>query len=356
MSITLRPNGKHVVQVYDRSTGRMRQVGTYDTRKAAKRAEAQAKEYDLTHGVTVQQFYDRWLIDFPRKKRSSTVTHQQRIASFVEKYGTRRMDSITVLEARRWALDNKTALPAPRAMWNDARRAGLVSLNPFEKLGIEQSRGRRDLPSGWLTESQVHDLAEIAATRSGLNEHWAPVFVGAILLSAYTGIRPGELYVLEHADLGVDEIQVMRGADSHTHTVDTPKNSFARTIVYPQQAREAVDRIPRDPDTDLVVYTPRGKQFWAPTFSRYWDKVRCAFGRPEMDYYELRHFCATFLLERGVAHADVAVQLGHRDGGKLVMSTYGHPSEIAARERVKAAMAGAHVGDLAARRRNATTA
>jgi integrase len=56
-----------------------------------------------------------------------------------------------------------------------------------------------------------------------------------------------------------------------------------------------------------------------------------------MDYYELRHFCATHLLELGVAHADVAIQLGHTDGGALVMSTYGHPSEDGARERLKRA-------------------
>jgi len=59
-----------------------------------------------------------------------------------------------------------------------------------------------------------------------------------------------------------------------------------------------------------------------------------------MHFYELRHFCATHLLELGVLHADVAVQLGHTDGGALVMSTYGHPSEVAARERLKRAFGG----------------
>src|ERR1019366_9309263 len=61
---------------------------------------------------------------------------------------------------------------------------------------------------------------------------------------------------------------------------------------------------------------------------------------PGINYYELRHFCATHLLELGVAHADVAAQLGHTDGGALVTSTYGHPSEDAARERLKRAYAG----------------
>ncbi len=59
-----------------------------------------------------------------------------------------------------------------------------------------------------------------------------------------------------------------------------------------------------------------------------------------MAWYELRHFCATLLLEKGVRRADVAVQLGHTDGGKLVMSTYGHPSEERARQTLKEAFNG----------------
>ena len=76
------------------------------------------------------------------------------------------------------------------------------------------------------------------------------------------------------------------------------------------------------------------------------EPVRAAFGRPGMDYYELRHFCATHLLELGVSHADVAVQLGHTDGGALVMSTYGHPSKNAARERLKRAFRMAEIQTL----------
>jgi integrase len=62
-----------------------------------------------------------------------------------------------------------------------------------------------------------------------------------------------------------------------------------------------------------------------------------AAGRRDLDLHELRHAAATMLLERGVAHADVAVQLGHEDGGALVMSRYGHPSRDPARHRLKMA-------------------
>jgi site-specific recombinase XerD len=43
-----------------------------------------------------------------------------------------------------------------------------------------------------------------------------------------------------------------------------------------------------------------------------------------MHFYELRHFCASQLLERGVSPKVVALQLGYQDGGRLVWSTYGH--------------------------------
>ena len=85
---------------------------------------------------------------------------------------------------------------------------------------------------------------------------------------------------------------------------------------------------------------------WLPTYRlgkgaahRYFVPVRVAFGRPRLQFHELRHACATLLLERGLTPEDVALQLGHRDGGGLVRRLYGHPSENLARERIALAFA-----------------
>ena len=64
-----------------------------------------------------------------------------------------------------------------------------------------------------------------------------------------------------------------------------------------------------------------------------------ARGGWDLDLHELRHACATLLLERGLAPADVAVQLGHTDGVRLVMTLYGHPNEDRARGRLDIAVA-----------------
>lgn len=116
-------------------------------------------------------------------------------------------------------------------------------------------------------------------------------------------------------------------------------------MILPPPARGVLGDVPAWVDVPWLFTTPRGRRFSKGTHLYYWRPVRTLFGRPRMDFYELRHFCATHLLERGVAHADVAVQLGHTDGGALVMSTYGHPTEQGARERLKRAY-GMNISDL----------
>jgi hypothetical protein len=54
----------------------------------------------------------------------------------------------------------------------------------------------------------------------------------------------------------------------------------------------------------------------------------------DVDLYELLHACTTLLPERGLRPADVAVQLGHTDGGRLVQILYGHPDEERAPDRL----------------------
>jgi integrase len=63
-----------------------------------------------------------------------------------------------------------------------------------------------------------------------------------------------------------------------------------------------------------------------------------------MDFYELRHFCASWLFsDLELPAQDVAHQLGHTDGGALVQRLYGHPSERLARERIKRAVGGSQL-------------
>jgi len=296
---------------------------------------------------TVGSFAARWTVDYPRRRASTNMHNAERVQPFAHAHESRRMDSITVEEARAWALRHSGQLPALRAMFNDARRSGMVVRNPFRELGIERPRGRRDLPSEWLTAADVERLAQCARDVHAANGY-GDTLAGLLIFAAYTGLRPGELYALRHDYLGAGTLELKRAADSRTRSITPPKNGRGRTIVYPAKAREAVEFVPRLAGVELVFPSPSGGQLWSSSFSWIWKPVRCAFGRPTMALHELRHFCATYLLELGLAPVDVAVQLGHTDGGALVMSTYGHPSDRAARARIAAAMDGHATGELRA--------
>lgn len=96
-------------------------------------------------------------------------------------------------------------------------------------------------------------------------------------------------------------------------------------MILPPPAREALVDVPARLDVPWLFGTPRGSRFSKSSHLHYWRLVRTAFDRSQMHFYDLRHFCATHLLELGVLHAEFAVELGPTDGGALVMSIYGHP-------------------------------
>ncbi|MGA9284215.1 MAG: tyrosine-type recombinase/integrase [Solirubrobacteraceae bacterium] len=193
-----------------------------------------------------------------------------------------------------------------------------------------------------LTRGEVDQLAAYAV------EVWsgevALTICALILMAGFVGMRPAELYGLRWSDIDIraDEIHVERQYSASTRSFELPKNGKTRTIVLTAPAKAGLLAMPRPVDGDAVVF--RGKKggvLTGRTQHYYWHPVHCRFGRPSMDFYELRHFCGSWLFnDLELPAQDVAHQLGHTDGGALVQRLYGHPSERLARERIKRATAG----------------
>jgi integrase len=113
-------------------------------------------------------------------------------------------------------------------------------------------------------------------------------------------------------------------------------------VVLTAPPKAALLDLPRPVNAEELIFrSARDKPITGRTQHYYWHPVRCRFGWPSMDFYELRHFCAAWLFnEHQLPPQDVAHQLGHTDGGALVQRLYGHPSEALARERIKRAVGG----------------
>jgi integrase len=321
------------VSVYDSALKRKRWVGTFKTLGEAREAERTASRRRGVGRLTCGEFTELWLTDYARAAGATRRTYRYGIAAFGKEFGHVRLSEFDRLTARNWALRApQSNVRIVRAMFTDAINDQLhPGPNPFANLRLEQSRGRKDLIA--LTEDELTELCQKALDVLG---EFGPAFRAMVIFSAYVGLRPGELFALERSDVGRDEVTIRQNLDG-TGIIKVPKNGRERIVVLPPPAREVLADVPVRLDVPWQFVTPRGRRFTKSSLYYYWNPVRAAFGRPGMDFYELRHFCATHLLELGVSHADVAIQLGHTDGGALVMSTYGHPSEDLARERVKRA-------------------
>lgn len=309
-------------------------VGSFRTRQEARLAEREAlMQVRPANDETVAEFVERWLRDFKRPRASTNRHNAYMVKPLIAEFGTVKMSEISRRRAREWALRHRGSVPVVRAMFNDALNEECVTTNPFANLRLDQRRGRRDLVA--LSEAQVRDLADASLHLFGA---YGPTFRACVLFAAYVGLRPAEMFVLQWSDLDIAGglINIKRSL-GNTGEITLPKNGLKRCVVLPPQAKEVLLAMPRRANSPYVFTTPGGQRFSKTSHYYYWRLLRLAAKRPDMAFYELRHFCATHLLELGVSHADVAVQLGHTDGGALVMSTYGHPSDEAARARVLAA-------------------
>ena len=110
-------------------------------------------------------------------------------------------------------------------------------------------------------------------------------------------------------------------------------------VLLPPPARAALGDFPRG--IDLLFRGVRGQRLSKSSVFRYFDRVRTEANREDLDVYDLRHFCAHHLYVRmGLPARVVAMQLGHRDGGRLVENLYGH-GEVGAMDVLEEAWASA---------------
>lgn len=305
--------------------------GPWETKTQAKNAEAHHKAQLKARRSeeTCASFADRWLVEWPRPTQATRRQYRASVERFAEHFGSTALDEVERLSARTWALSVPRGVSrVVSVMYEDARNVGLVETNPFSNLR---------LPIVERTDIHPPTLEEYRALLNGctvLGGYGAEVRA-MLTFSAWTGIRAGELQALRWSDVGTDEIRVVHSRQ-RDGTLKAPKNGKAEAMPFPPPAR-VLDTVPRRPD-EFVFHTARGMPLRQGSHFYAWRQVRArADVRPSIRWHDLRHFCATQLLEMGLDHFAVSVQLRHHDGGKLVMERYGHPSREAAKERLLAA-------------------
>jgi integrase len=125
--------------------------------------------------------------------RSTNVHYRERTAKFVDAFGDLPLRAIGDDHIAAWLKGgrNRGTVQQLRIFFNDAASAEagrLVDRNPFAKLRLRSSRGRRDI--------QPPGQAEIARFVTLADELMPPTFAAYLNTAVYEGMRPGELDAL----------------------------------------------------------------------------------------------------------------------------------------------------------------
>ena len=155
------------------------------------------------------------------------------------------------------------------------------------------------------------------------------------------GPRPSELDALrwERIRWKDGEVDIVEQWNVKTRTFTEPKHG-PHTIALVARGRDVLLRMKRDNANSAFVFTTlRGSHYTPTSRTHHWNRVRAAAGLGSTSLYlATRHYWGWYALNVLELEPHViAEQLGHRDGGKLVVQLYGHPDEARARRKIREA-------------------
>lgn len=267
-----------------------------------------------------------WSTRWPRPSAQSNRQHRSSVRAWGEENAGVPLEDYTREMAREYALRFPSRARYLRAMFADAQRDSLVSQNPFAALRIAKPRRERYFPS---TE-EVQNL--IRAAEEPLR--------GRIRFSAYTGLRLGEMLAVRPSEFNEDWMRIRVREQMNPQNERVPRKGKVKdywAIVQPF----CVEGIP---DTDMERLLEWDQRLWPLTRAEHnkeWNALRRALKLPEnFVWHSLRHHAATWFLDQGASDEDVAIQLGHSDGGVQVRDTYGHRDRGKALDRLEAIVGG----------------
>ena len=211
---------------------------------------------------------------------------------------------------------------------NDAIRKGLMMSNPCQLITLPK---RERYQSTFYSAAQLQTLFEAVA-----DDPLAPL----IKIAALYGLRRSELLGLQWDSIDFDNkvLTICHTVSKVTKTVakDKTKNASSRRS-FPltaeamaifkqaqeneQQNRQICGKAYQE--NPYVFKWPDGRPFSPDYVSKHFRMLLSKHGLPHIRFHELRHSCASLLLNNGCTLKDVQEWMGHSDV-KMTANLYGH--------------------------------
>lgn len=184
----------------------------------------------------------------------------------------------------------------------------LISENPCRGIKLPRPEDRQ---IRFINESQVEDLVSCMDVRYRV----------MVYLTAYLGLRWGEVVGLRHGDVDVDRFRlrvvgVLEDVGGRVRYKQSPKTDSARrTLTLPPFLQEMLaSHLLENPDTPYVFVSPEGAPLRRSAFrARLWVPAVDRAGLKGLHFHDLRHTAASIAHEYGAGLFDIKELLGHKD-------------------------------------------
>ena len=358
-------------------------VGTYDTEEEALQALRAALESATYRSArTLRAWGEVWLKRRAARGLSSYSDDVSRWAQHVlaSKLAEREVKGIQprdVAAFARWLSTRPKAVQGRGGTWERPEGGDTLSRQTQQHvLKLLQLALAEAAIEGWCASNAAADVRPVhgqAAARE--RRHLNPAQIAGLLeqpdevipwevrqlyaVAIYSGLRPGELWALRWQDVHLDERPRLRvrAAVKKTGEEGAPKSGKARTVplLGPALAALRALRSAQGPAA-LVFPSALGRQRRTGDDAGWADRSRGSKGITEgyrrkaglpddLDFYAMRHTCATALLHgwwgRRWSIAEVRAWLGH--SSVVVTQRYLHEDEAALLDAATEALEGGAV-------------
>lgn len=326
-----KPNGKYRVRWREPGTGKQREK-SFDT-EAEARLYAATREVDIAHGnyiaadqarITIRDYAPRWLASKRRISESTAdrylITLEHNIYPLLGDLPVSQLRAPHIDDLiERLTADGLAAATVQKAVnvvsqiCARAVREKVLLANPCVGVDLPQIQRREML---YLTPAELERLCSKMKPDAALFTRFL----------AYTGLRWGEATALTVADFDPmrRRVRVDKSIDRNGKVGPTKTRNIRWVPLEPALAEDVAALAAASPP-GLLFRSSTGRAYHSSNFRRdHWDPAKKKAGiDPALRLHDLRHTCATWLINEGADVYRVMKWMGHTNITTTI-NTYSH--------------------------------
>lgn len=273
--------------------------------------------------TTFRQYGESWRASQPHKPATAKRVRITLETHLYPEIGDRPMSGVRTselqglvkkLSGKLEAGTVRTVFQTLRAVFRAAVQDRVIGSSPCDRVTLPAAPHKR------LT---IPQRATLDAITSALPAHFgAVVYVGAGL-----GLRPGEIFGLQVADVDFLRrmVRVERQLDERGQLVALKTAASYRSVPLPTSvSTKLAAHLERQKRRDGLVFVGKaGRPVSRPVFHEAWKTARETAKVPALRLHDLRHAYASALIAAGESVKTVQSRLGHASA-VVTLDTYGH--------------------------------